>query len=97
MRAKCVSTPAKLPPKTKTQRLSNELVRFVYSPSGPKCLFEKAVGGGPARDFYGWEGGTAAMMLGHHGKDPTLPGAKSTAGPTRQTSRTDTKAYCWVC
>ena len=30
------------------------------------------------------------MMLGHHGKDPTLPGAKSTAGPTRQTSRTDT-------
>ena len=30
------------------------------------------------------------MMLGHHGKDPTLPVAKSTAGPTRQTSRTDT-------
>ncbi len=31
------------------------------------------------------------MMLGHHGKDPTLPVAKSTAGPTRQTSRTDTE------
>ncbi len=30
------------------------------------------------------------MMLGHHGKDPTRPVAKSTAGPTRQTSRTDT-------
>ena len=30
------------------------------------------------------------MMLGHQGKDPTLPGAKSTAGPTRQTFRTDT-------
>ncbi len=45
-----------------------------------------------AKPACAWEGGSTAMMLGHHGKGPTLPGAKSTAGPTRQTFRTDTKA-----
>ena len=34
--------------------------------------------------------GAQQMMLGHHGKFPTLPAPKRPAGPTRQTSRTDT-------
>ena len=36
--------------------------------------------------------GAQQMMLGHHGKFPTLPAPKRPAGPTRQTFRTDTEA-----
>ena len=32
------------------------------------------------------------MMLGHHGKLPTLPAPKRPAGPTHQTFRTDTES-----
>ena len=66
-----------------------------------KCPSEKSGGGGPARDFWCWEGGIAAAMREHRGKVPTLPAPKRPAGPTRETSRTDTKplrataVHCW--